>query len=177
MSEPGIAAGGPIRYAGAMSAGGDHDRWMRAAIERARAAIASGQSPFGAVVVRNGELVAGGHNEVWKRTDPTAHAEVVTIQNAGRELGTIDFRGCSMYTTCEPCPMCASAIHWANFDAVYFGATIDDAKRAGFRELIVAAEELYRRGGSKVRIVSGVLPRECASLFDEWLARPDHRGY
>lgn len=153
------------------------ERWMLAAVDKARAGIASGQSPFGAVVVRNGELVAGGYNEVWKRTDPTAHAEVVAIQNASRAIRTIDFRGCSMYTTCEPCPMCAAAIHWANFDAVYYGATIDDAKDAGFRELVVSVEELYRQGGSGVRIVSGVMQKQCASLFGEWLARPDHRGY
>lgn len=150
---------------------------MARAIAQARAGISSGQSPFGAVVVRNGELIAGGHNEVWKRTDPTAHAEVVAIQNAAAVLRTIDFRGCAMYTTCEPCPMCASAIHWSNFDVVYYGATIDDAKRAGFRELTLAAEDLYRRGRSNVRIEPGVLRDECATLFREWLAHPGHRGY
>ncbi len=160
-----------------MSTAAHHERWMRLAIERARAGIGAGQSPFGAVVIRDGKLVAGGHNEVWKRTDPTAHAEVVAIQNASREMRTIDFKGCTMYTSCEPCPMCASAIHWSNFDAVYYGATIDDAKKAGFRELVLAAEDLYKRGGSPVKITPGVLRAECAALFDEWLSRPDHRGY
>lgn len=155
----------------------EHERWMSLAIEQARAGIASGQSPFGAVVVRGGALVAGGHNEVWKRTDPTAHAEVVAIQRASAAIRTIDFRGCTMYTTCEPCPMCAAAIHWSNFDAVYFGATIDDAQRAGFRELTLAAADLYRQGRSGVKLASGVLQRECAALFGEWLSRPGHRGY
>jgi len=160
-----------------MSNPSDHERWMRLAIEQARAGIASGQSPFGAVVVRAGELVAGGHNEVWKRTDPTAHAEVVAIQNAAGVIRTIDFNGCVMYTTCEPCPMCASAIHWSNFDAVYYGATIGDAQGAGFRELTLAADDLYRLGKSSVKLESGVLARECAGLFREWLAHPGHRVY
>jgi len=169
----------PDATLGSMSSDGtaEHERWMRLAIEQARAGIASGQSPFGAVVVRAGVLVAGGHNEVWKRTDPTAHAEVVTIQKAAGEIRSIDFKGCVMYTTCEPCPMCAAAIHWSNFDAVYFGATIDDAQQAGFRELTLAASDLYKQGKSAVRLESGVLPRECAALFGEWLARPGHRGY
>ncbi|MBS0188486.1 MAG: nucleoside deaminase, partial [Planctomycetes bacterium] len=77
----------------------DHAHWMNLAIEQARKGIAGGQSPFGAVVVRQNTLVAGGHNEVWKRTDPTAHAEVVCIQNAARALASIDLSGCVMYTT------------------------------------------------------------------------------
>lgn len=146
----------------------DHDKWMSLAIEEARAGIASGQSPFGAVVVRKDALVAGGHNHVWQRTDPTAHAEVVCIQNAARVLKSIDFSGCVMYTTCEPCPMCASAIHWSKLDAVYYGATIDDAQKAGFTELTLPASEVYRIGGSGVRIRGEVMARECAALFGEW---------
>lgn len=142
---------------------------MSLAIAQARAGIASGQSPFGAVVVRGGDLVAGGHNHVWARTDPTAHAEVVCIQNAARALGSIDLSGCVMYTTCEPCPMCAAAIHWAKLDRVYFGATIADAHVAGFSELTLPAAEVYRVGGSPVRIAGGVMNPQCAGLFGEWI--------
>lgn len=148
-----------------------HERWMDLAIEQARAGIAAGQSPFGAVVVRGEEVVAAGHNEVWRRTDPTAHAEVVAIGRAGPRLGTIDLAGCTLYTTCEPCPMCASAIHWARLDAVVWGATIEDAAAAGFNELHVPAREVYRQGGSRVRIVEGVRRAECAALFGEFLRR------
>lgn len=146
----------------------EHERWMRLAIERARAGIAAGQSPFGAVVVREGELVGGGHNEVWKKTDPTAHAEVVAIGRAAGTLKTIDLSGCVLYTTCEPCPMCASAIHWARLDEVVWGATIADAAGAGFNELRLPAREVYARGGSGVRVVEGVLRGACAALFGEW---------
>lgn len=155
----------------------EHERWMALAIEQARVSIAGGQSPFGAVVVRDGKLVVAAHNEVWHRTDPTAHAEVVTIQKAAAALKTIDLSGCEMYSTCEPCPMCASAIHWSKLDAVYYGATIADAQRAGFTELTLPIGEVYRIGNSRVKAVPGVMQAECARLFDEWLARRGHRVY
>ncbi|MEZ5967115.1 MAG: nucleoside deaminase [Planctomycetota bacterium] len=146
----------------------DRDRWMQLAIDQARRGIAAGQSPFGAVVVRAGTLVAAGHNEVWHRTDITAHAEVVTIQRACQTLASIDLSGCSIYTTTEPCPMCASAIHWARLDECVSGAAIADAAAAGFNELHVPARDLYRQGGSRVRLVEGVLRAECAALFADW---------
>jgi len=143
---------------------------MPLAIASARASIAAGQSPFGSVIVRSGsgEVIATGHNHVWAWTDPTAHAEVVCIRNAARMLGTIDLRGCELYSTCEPCPMCASAIHWANLDAVHFGARIADAEAAGFRELSLPIETIYREGKSDVRIHTDVMRDECAALFAEW---------
>lgn len=155
----------------------NHDDWMRIAIEQARRGMAAGGSPFGASIVRNDSLVTASHNHVWQTTDPTAHAETHAIRLAARKLNSIDLSGCTMYTTCEPCPMCAAAIHWSKIDAVFYGATIADAQRAGFSELVLPAAELYRAGGSKVRITPGILNRECAALFDEWLARADHRTY
>ncbi len=155
----------------------DHEAGMQVAIDQARKGIAAGQTPFGASIVRNGLLVAARHNEVWHRGDPTAHAEVLAIRRAAEQLSSIDLSGCVMYTTCEPCPMCATAIHWAKLDAVHFGATIADADRAGFSELTLRAADLYRQGGSTVRIVSGPLTAECAALFNEWLARDDRRAY
>ncbi len=149
---------------------------MRQAVEQARAGVARGQSPFGAVIVRGGKLLAAGHNEVWLRGDPTAHAEVVAIQRAAQAAGSIDLSGGVIYTTCEPCPMCAAAIHWARLDAVFCGATIPDAASAGFRELSLPAAELYSRGGSSVRLTAGVLAAECAALFDEW-RRAGGRAY
>lgn len=146
-----------------------HTPWMAEAIAQARKGISSGQSPFGAVIVKDGRVVARGHNEVWLRTDPTAHAEVVALQRAAAALQAIDLTGCDMYTTCEPCPMCASAAHWARVSRVFFGATIDDAETAGFHELILPAAEVYRIGKSPVVLVSGVLQRECAALFGEFL--------
>lgn len=142
---------------------------MTLALAAARRSIAKGQSPFAAVVLRRGEVISDTHNHVRLNTDPTAHAEVMAIRDACRTLKTIDLTGCEMFTTCEPCPMCASAIHWARLDAVHYGATIADAEKAGFNELRMPITTLYREGGSGVRIESGVMQRECAALFDEWL--------
>jgi guanine deaminase len=142
--------------------------FMKAAIDKAKEGIAAGQSPFGAVIVRGGAVVAATHNTVWRDTDPTAHAEVNCIRAAAAALKTIGLSGCQMYSTCEPCPMCLAAIHWSKIDRVVFGATIDDAARAGFCELHVDARVLAEMGKSPLQVESGLLREECAELFDIW---------
>ena len=143
---------------------------MRLAVAVCRAGIFAGQSPFGAAVVRGDETIVCAHNTVWRDTDPTAHAEVNAIRQAAAILHTIHLRGCTMYTTCEPCPMCLAAIHWAKIDRVVYGATIADASAGGFSELNVPAKELAARGGSPLIVVEGVCRDECRALFDEWRA-------
>ena len=144
---------------------------MRRAIAITREGIAAGQSPFGSAIVgRDGRVVAATHNTVWRDTDPTAHAEVNCLRLAAKTLGTIDLAGTTLYSTCEPCPMCLAAIHWAKVDRVVFGATIADAAGAGFAELRVGAADLARLGGSGLIVESGLLREECASLFAEWKA-------
>ena len=144
--------------------------FMKLAIERAREGIASGQSPFGTVIVRDGLVVASAHNTVRRDLDPTAHAEVNALRAAARSLETIDLGGCTLYSTCEPCPMCLAASHWAKVDRVVFGASIADAARAGFRELPVAARELATMGRSPLKVEEGLLRESCVGLFGEWLA-------
>ncbi len=112
--------------------------------------------------------MAATHNTVWRDLDPTAHAEVNCIRTAAKALETISLGGCEMYSTCEPCPMCLSAIHWSKIDRVVFGATIADAAAAGFCELHVAAAELARAGGSALKVESGLMRDECAALFAFW---------
>ncbi len=146
----------------------DEQSLMKLAIAKTREGIAAGQSPFGSIIVRDGEVVAATHNTVWRDTDPTAHAEVNCLRAAAKALATIDLAGCTLYSTCEPCPMCLSAIHWAKIDRVVFGATIDDAATAGFHELHVAATDLAQMGGSPLIVESGLLREECAGLFAEW---------
>jgi guanine deaminase len=141
---------------------------MKLAIEKTREGIAAGQSPFGSIIVKGGEVVASTHNTVWQDTDPTAHAEVNCLRSAAKALQTIDLQGCTLYSTCEPCPMCLSAIHWAKVDRVVFGATIDDAANAGFCELHVAAESLAEMGRSPLVVEGGLLREECSALFSEW---------
>lgn len=101
---------------------------MQLAIDKTREGIQNGQSPFGCAIVKGDDVVAVTHNTVWLTCDPTAHAEVNCIRAAAKKLNTIDLSGCTMYTTCEPCPMCLTATHWAKIDTCYFGATIADAE-------------------------------------------------
>ncbi|HVN07634.1 MAG TPA: nucleoside deaminase [Patescibacteria group bacterium] len=151
--------------------------FLRVAIAKAREGIAAGQSPFGSVVVRGAEVVVATHNTVWRDTDPTAHAEVNSIRAASRALGTIDLSACVLYSTCEPCPMCLSAIHWAKFRRVVYGAEIADAAAAGFSELRMPARELARAGGSKLVVEGGLLAEECRALFDEFRRASAAKAY
>jgi len=141
---------------------------MRLAIEKTRAGIAAGQTPFGAVIVRGCQLLVAAHNTVWRDRDPTAHAEINAIREAARQLRGIELRGCTMYTTTEPCPMCLAAIHWAKIDRVLYGATIADAAAAGFHELHLPAEMMVKVGGSPLQVEVGPLREECRQLFELW---------
>ena len=150
---------------------------MQLAIARAREGIARGQTPFGACITRNGAVVSCEHNGVWATTDITAHAELRAIREACRKLGTVDLSGCVIYSTCEPCPMCFSAIHWARIERIAFGAAIADARTAGFSELTISNAVMKKQGGSPVTIEGELLHDECVALFREWGERPDHRSY
>ena len=111
------------------------NKFMRMAINEAKKGIKNGHGgPFGAVVVKNGKIIGKGINMVLKNNDPTAHAEVVAIRNACKHLGTYDLSNCEIYTSCYPCPMCLSAIIWANIKVVYYGNTKEDAEDIGFRD-------------------------------------------
>ncbi len=151
--------------------------WMRLAIAQAREGIAAGQSPFGSIVVLGDRAIVAAHNTVWLDTDPTAHAEVNNLRAAARALGTIDLKGCTLYSTCEPCPMCLAAIHWAKVDRLVFGASIADAASAGFSEMPVPASTLASLGRSPLAIEGGLLAEECAGLFREWKDAGVGRSY
>ena len=141
---------------------------MRLAIEKAREGIAAGQAPFGALIVSGEAVLAVAYNSVRRDRDPTAHAEVNAIRQAAALLRRIALGGCTMFTTCEPCPMCLAAVHWSKIDAVYYGATIADAQAAGFSELCVDARKLAELGGSRLVVAPGPLRQECAELFAYW---------
>ena len=145
--------------------------WMRLSIATAREGMEAGQTPFGAVIVKAGELVVAAHNVVWRTTDITAHGEVNAIRLACQKLSTIDLKGCTIYSSTEPCPMCFSAIHWAGMDRIVFGAAIKDAQAAGFEELTISNEQMKKLGGSKVEIVGGVMAEEAVELFSEFVRR------
>lgn len=155
----------------------DVEELMRQAITIARAGIRDGQSPFGCAIVRNGLIIACRHNTVLATPDITAHAEVNALRTACQVTGLVHLPGACVATTCEPCPMCMAALHWARVAVVYYGATIADARQAGFNELQVPASQLLKQGGSGVQLVGGVLREECRELFQQWLGRPGHRSY
>jgi tRNA(Arg) A34 adenosine deaminase TadA len=121
--------------------------------------------------------LAASHNTVLLTTDITAHAEVNALREACHQAGYILLEGAIVATTCEPCPMCMAALHWARVDTVYYGASIADAASAGFNELQLPAAELLRLGGSKLKLIPGVLTQECKQLFAEWNANPQRRVY
>jgi tRNA(Arg) A34 adenosine deaminase TadA len=141
---------------------------MRLAIDKARAGLAAGQMPFGCAIARGDELLAVEHNTVAATIDCTAHAEVNALRAACLAAGSYSLPGAVVATTCEPCPMCAGALHWAGVEVVHFGASIDDAERAGLWQLKVGSAELLTQGGSKVQIVGGLLADECRALFEGW---------
>lgn len=144
------------------------EKFMQMAIDKTREGVLSGQTPFGACVVKDGKVVACEHNTVWRDTDITSHGEVHTIRAACKALGSIDLSGCILYSTCEPCPMCFSAIHWARIDTVVYGATIADAQDAGFNELTISNEKMKEFGGSPVNFISGFMRDENVALFKLW---------
>ena len=150
---------------------------MRLAIEKCRQGIAAGQSPFGCAIARDGELLGCEHNTVLKTTDITAHAEMNAIRASCKTAGNIFLAGTIVATTCEPCPMCMAALHWARVDTVYCGASIADAEAAGFNELRVPAADLARLGGSRVKLVPDLMAEECRKLFTEWNATPTRIAY
>jgi tRNA(Arg) A34 adenosine deaminase TadA len=155
----------------------DPTQLMNMAIDTCRAGIADGQSPFGCAIARGSQILAVAHNTVLATTDITAHAEMNALREACRRAKDIFLESAIVATTCEPCPMCMAALHWARVDVVYYGATIEDAEAAGFNELQLPAAEIIRLGGSPVRLVRDTLSEECRKLFAEWKARPGATVY
>lgn len=157
---------------------GTNEELMVQAIEVCKTGMAAGESPFGALIARgNGEVIVAVHNTVRADCDPTSHAEINAIRRACRQLGTIDLSGHVLVTTCEPCPMCAAAAHWAKLDAVVYGATINDAVAAGFNELRLPCSSLFQQGESPTNIYPGVLQDECRGLFALWLQSANPQPY
>ncbi|HWG36412.1 MAG TPA: nucleoside deaminase [Terriglobales bacterium] len=152
---------------------------MRAAIAVAQRGIALGQSPFGTVIVETatGALVAEAHNQVWATCDPTAHAEINAIRAAASARANISLAGCTLYSTCEPCPMCLAACHWARLDRIVFGARIADARASGFNELSLPAADLLARAASPLALTADCLAPDCRALFQQWQSRPASRPY
>jgi len=155
----------------------DDIKFMRLAINKAKEGIKKGQTPFGACIVRNNKVIVCAHNVVWKTTDITAHAEINAIRLACKKLKSVDLSGCTIYSTCEPCPMCFSACHWARLSRIVFGAGIKDARCFGFHELSISNQKMKHLGKSLMKIDAGVCAEESRRLFYLWQKQPGSRTY
>ena len=138
--------------------------------------VTNAGGPFGAVIVRDGKIVGEGANSVTASNDPTAHAEVNAIRAAAKAIGTFALAGCSLYTSCEPCPMCLAAAYWAHVDGVYYGASAADAARAGFDDAFLYEELRKTAGDRKLRSMQ-LLGDEAWASFAAWIASPDKIEY
>ena len=148
----------------------DHESFMRAALALAEENVADGAGgPFGAVVVQSGRIVGRGANSVTRSNDPTAHAEVVAIRRACATLGAFSLRGCSIYTSCEPCPMCLAAIYWARLDRILYANTRDDAAGIGFDDAHIY-REISRPPDERTVPAERMLAGEAISAFQAWSA-------
>ena len=153
-----------------------HERFMRMAIELADMSVATGGGPFGAVVVRNGEVVARGTNNVTKLNDPTAHAEVQAIRHACAELQNFNLAGCTVYTSCEPCPMCLSAIYWAGIDKIYYANTRGDAAAIDFDDSLIY-DEIPKAPTMRQIPAEQLLREEALHTFRLWQEKEDKVEY
>lgn len=132
--------------------------------------------PFGAVIVRDGEIVGEGANTVTATNDPTAHGEVNAIRAAARALGAFDLSGCELYTSCEPCPMCLAAAYWARIDAIYYGANAADAAKAGFDDAFLY-DEMRKQHAERTIPSVQLLRDEAWASFKAWIESPGKIEY
>ena len=155
----------------------DHDAFMREAAQMAHENVLAGRGgPFGAVIVRKGEIVGRGTNVVTSTNDPTAHAEVTAIRDACRRLHTFTLAGCEIYTSCEPCPMCLAAIYWARLEKIFYANTRVDAARIGFDDDFLYREITLPHDQRSTPILP--LPSdEAAATFKLWTTKSDKVPY
>lgn len=150
--------------------------FMRQAITLAKNNVANGGGPFGAVIVRQGQVVATGVNRVTANADPTAHAEVMAIRNACAALHTFSLEGCEIYSSCEPCPMCLGAIYWAHIDRLYYGADKQDAATAGFDDSFIYGEIALSPETRHLKS-RALLAAEARDVFRVWRETDDRQNY
>ncbi|AKV63508.1 cytosine/adenosine deaminase [Porphyromonas gingivalis AJW4] len=149
---------------------------MREAIRLADESVANGGGPFGAVIVKDGEIIAATSNRVTLDNDPTAHAEVNCIRMACKRLGTFDLSGCTIYTSCEPCPMCLGAIYWARIDRIFYGNNRQDAADIGFDDDFIY-QELARPMDNRSTPIIPILQDEALHSFRLWTEKTDKTKY
>jgi tRNA(Arg) A34 adenosine deaminase TadA len=152
------------------------EEFMLHAIELSISNIDNGGGPFGAVIVKDGNIIAEGTNRVTADTDPTAHAEINAIRRAAKQLGTFDLSGCDIYSSCEPCPMCLGAIYWAHLDHIYYGNTKIDAKEIGFDDSFIYEEINQLLHKRRIKTEQHI-PEKAIVAFEKWIRKEDKIRY
>ena len=150
--------------------------FMTRAIELSLASVRSNGGPFGCVIVKNNEIIAEGSNKVTIINDPTAHAEIVTIRKACKALNNFNLEGTEMYTSCEPCPMCLSAIYWSHIDKIYYSNTRLDAAKIGFDDNYIY-NELSKQISQRKIPMQQLNQEDAIKVFKEWELKPDKTKY
>lgn len=151
-------------------------KMMHKAIRLSIESINKGGGPFGAVIVKDGKEIASGYNQVTLKNDPTAHAEVAAIRLAAEKLNTFDLSGCEIYASCEPCPMCLSAIYWARIDKLYYANTKEDAKAIGFDDSFIY-EQIDLPEAKRSISVTKIMRNEAIEAFEKWKNKGDKIEY
>ncbi|MCI6233751.1 MAG: nucleoside deaminase [Prevotella sp.] len=149
---------------------------MRRAIALSEVSVKNGGGPFGAVIARNGEIIAEASNKVTIDCDPTAHAEVSAIRLASKRLDTFDLSGCEIYTSCEPCPMCLGAIYWAHLDRIYYANNRSDAAAIGFDDDFIYKELELKLEDRSTPIIN-MMREEAMRAFSMWQEKDDKTEY
>ena len=132
--------------------------------------------PFGAVIVKDGKIIGKGVNKVTSTNDPTAHAEVVSIREAAKNIGSFELKDCQIYTSCEPCPMCLGAIYWARIDKLYYAATKDDAAKANFDDSFIYKEFALSKDQRSIPSLQ-LMREEAVKVFDAWIENENKIEY
>ncbi|PIE85937.1 MAG: tRNA-specific adenosine deaminase [Bacteroidia bacterium] len=152
------------------------NKFMKAAIELSKKSVNTDGGPFGAVVVKDGKIIAEGINRVTAHNDPTAHAEVNAIRAAAKKLQTFDLSGCELYTSCEPCPMCLGALYWSRVDKIYYANTKQDAKNIGFDDSFIYEEIEKPIAERKIPTIQ-LMRDEAMAAFKLWQNKTDKTEY
>ena len=152
------------------------NKFMQRAIELSIESINSGGGPFGSVIVKDEKIISEGMNRVTVDNDPTSHGEIVAIRNACKKLNTFNLSNCSLYSSCEPCPMCISAIYWSRIGKVYYANTRDDAKKINFDDSLIYSEIPKKNEDKKIPIKQ-MMRNEALKAFDLWDKKTDKIEY
>ena len=152
------------------------NEFMKRAIELSIESINKGGGPFGCIIVKNGEIISEGSNKVTSTNDPTAHGEIVAIRNACKKINNFSLSGCELYSTCEPCPMCLSAIYWARVEKIYYANTRKDAQKIDFDDSLIYSELQKSFDKRKIPMIQ-ILRNEALKAFELWHKKIDKVKY